>query len=74
MRIHRPSIQTIQLSPKEHFPSTVGCREMSLNIFDDGRAYAEGEHRTWLTALRFAAIARVPLPQGVRIITTRKAV
>ena len=45
-----------------------------LNIFDDGCAYTEGEHRTWLTALDFAAIARVPIAEDVRILTVRKAV
>ena len=45
-----------------------------LNIFDDGRAYTEGEHRTWLTAAGFAEIARVPLPEGVSIMTARKHV
>jgi hypothetical protein len=41
---------------------TVGFNLVFLNIFDDGRAYTEGEHRTWLTALGFAEIERVPLP------------
>src|SRR5262249_9407663 len=59
--VHRPSIQTIQPSPKEHFPSTVGFTVVFLNIFDDGRTYTEGEHCTWLTALGFAKIERVPL-------------
>jgi SAM-dependent methyltransferase len=51
---------------------TVGFNVVFLNIFDDGRAYTEGEHRTWLTAAGFAEIARVPLPEGVSIMTARK--
>jgi len=53
---------------------TVGFNVVFLNIFDEGRAYTEGEHRTWLTAAGFAEIARVPLPEGVSIITARKHV
>ena len=49
-----------RLSPVD----TVGFNLVFLNIFDDGRAYTEGEHRTWLTALGFAEIERVPLPEG----------
>jgi SAM-dependent methyltransferase len=53
---------------------TVGFNVVFLNIFDDGRAYTEGEYRTWLTAAGFAEIARVPLPEGVSIMTARKPV
>ena len=53
---------------------TVGFNVVFLNIFDEGRAYTEGEHRTWLTAAGFAEIARVPLPEGVSIMTARKHV
>ena len=59
-----------RLSPVD----TVGFNLVFLNIFDEGRAYTEGEHRTWLTALGFAEIARVPLPEGVSIISARKPV
>jgi len=51
---------------------TVGFNVAFLNIFDEGRAYTEGEYRTWLTAAGFAEIARVPLPEGVSLITARK--
>jgi len=53
---------------------TVGFNVVFLNIFDEGRAYTESEHRTWLTALGFAEIERVSLPEGVSIITARKPV
>ena len=45
-----------------------------LNIFDDGRAYTEGEHYTWLTALGFAKIERVALREGVSTMTAHKPV
>ena len=51
---------------------TVGFNVVFLNIFDDGRAYTEGEHRIWLTAAGFTEMARVPLPEGVSIMTARK--
>jgi precorrin-6B methylase 2 len=57
-----------RLSPGD----TVGFNLVFLNIFDDGRAYTEGEHRTWLTAVGFAEIERIPLPEGVSIMTARK--
>jgi hypothetical protein len=53
---------------------TVGFNVVFLNIFDDGRAYTEGEHRTWLTTAGFAEIERVSLPEGVSIMTARKPV
>jgi hypothetical protein len=45
-----------------------------LNIFDDGCASTAGEHGPWLTALGFAEVVRVPLPEDVRLITTHKPV
>jgi SAM-dependent methyltransferase len=59
-----------RLSPVD----TVGFNLVFLNIFDAGRAYTESEHRTWLTVLGFAEIERVPLPEGVSIITACKPV
>ena len=53
---------------------TVGFNLVFLNIFDAGRAYTESEHRAWLTALSFAEIERVPLPEGVSIMTASKPV
>jgi len=53
---------------------TVGFNLVFLNVFDAGRAYTESEHRTWLTALGFTEIERIPLPEGVSIITARKPV
>jgi hypothetical protein len=59
-----------RLAPVE----SVGFDLVFLNIFDDGRAYTEGEYRAWLTAAGFAEIERVPLPEGVSIITARKPI
>ena len=53
---------------------TVGFNVVFLNIFDEGRAYTEGEHRTWLTAAGFAEVERVLLPEGVSIMTAREPV
>jgi len=52
----------------------VGFNLIFLNIFDEGRAYTEGEHRVWLTAAGFTEIARAPLPEGISIMTARKPV
>jgi SAM-dependent methyltransferase len=59
-----------RLAPVE----SVGFDLVFLNIFDEGRAYTESEHRAWLTAAGFTEIERVPLPEGVSIITACKPV
>ena len=59
-----------RLSPVD----AVGFNLIFLNIFDEGRAYTEGEHRVWLTAAGFTEIARAPLPEGISIMTARKPV
>lgn len=55
-------------------PLTVGMNLVFLNIYDDGLAYTEGEHREWLTEAGFADITLSPIqiPNGVRLITARK--
>ena len=70
---------TIQHLASAVYPSFAMLAGMQLdvftpNIFDAGRSYTESEHRTWLTALGFAEIERVPLPEGVGIITARKPI
>jgi len=52
----------------------VGFNLLALNAFDDGRAYTEGEYRAWLTAAGFGEMARVPLAEGVSIMTARKSI
>jgi hypothetical protein len=43
-----------------------------VNIYDDGQAYTEGEHRTWLREAGDEGVERVPLPEGASIIAARK--
>ena len=50
----------------------VGFNLVALNEFDAGRAYTEGEYRTWLTAAGFVEIARVVIAEGASIMTARK--
>jgi hypothetical protein len=52
----------------------MGFNLVALNTFDEGRAYTEGEYRAWLTAAGFGEMARVPLAEGVSIMTARKPV
>jgi SAM-dependent methyltransferase len=57
-----------RLSPIE----TVTRNLFFLNIYDDGQAYTEGEHHTWLRDAGFEGFERVPLPEGASIISARK--
>jgi hypothetical protein len=57
-----------RLSPSE----TVGFNLIFLNLFDEGRAYTEGEHRAWLTASGFEHIERISLAGGVSVMTAHK--
>ena len=59
-----------RLAPVE----SVGFDLVFLNIFDDGRAYTDSEHRTWLTAAGFVDIERVLIAEGASIMTARKPV
>lgn len=43
-----------------------------LNIYDEGRAYTEREHREWLKEAGFADFERTILPDGFSMIRTRK--
>jgi hypothetical protein len=51
---------------------SVGFNLVFLNLFDEGRAYTEREHREWLSASGFEEMERVPLAEGNSIITARK--
>jgi len=44
-----------------------------LNIYDQGQAYTEHEHREWLTAAGFADFERKILPDGFSMVRARKA-
>lgn len=50
----------------------VAANVMFLNIYDDGQAYTEGEHRRWLESAGFQDIAREPLSGGYSIICGTK--
>ena len=58
-----------RLAPLDAVASNV----MFLNIYDDGQAYTEGEHRAWLTAAGCAEIVREELSGGYSIISGVKA-
>ncbi len=45
-----------------------------LNVYDEGRAYTEGEYRAWLEEAGFVVLERVVVPNGTSIIKARKAV
>lgn len=51
---------------------TVGFNLVFLNLYGEGRAYTEWEHRDWLTASGFEDIERVPIAGGNSIVTARK--
>ncbi len=57
-----------RLSPLE----TVGFNLVFLNVYRDGCACTEHEHREWLTALSFDHIERKPLTNGFSVITAHK--
>jgi hypothetical protein len=59
-----------RLSPLE----TVGFNLVFLNVYRDGCACTEHEHRAWLTTLGFERIGRYPLSQGFSVISARKPV
>ena len=58
-----------QLSPPEIAASNFAF----LNIYDEGRAFTESEHRAWLAQAGFGNIERTPLPSGECIIRAEKA-
>jgi SAM-dependent methyltransferase len=57
-----------RLSP----PEMVGSNLHFLNIFDEGQAYTEQEHRDWLAEAGFVGFKRVNLPNSRSIVTARK--
>lgn len=63
-------LDDLRLAPMD----TVRLNVVFLYVFDDGRAYTEGEHHMRLTPTGFAEIERIPLPEGVGIMTARKPV
>lgn len=57
-----------RLSP----PETVAGNLFFLNVFDEGQAYTEHEHRDWLAAAGFAQCERLILPNNMSIVSARK--
>ena len=51
----------------------VASNVMFLNIYDDGQAYTEGEHRQWLEDAGFGDVAREPLNGGYSIMSGIKS-
>jgi ubiquinone/menaquinone biosynthesis C-methylase UbiE len=57
-----------RLSP----PETVAGNLFFLNVFDEGQAYTEQEHRDWLAEAGFAQCERHILPNKMSIVSARK--
>ena len=53
-------------------PGAVAFNLLTLNTFDEGQAYTEGEHRDWLTEAAFKGFERVGLPDGRSILKSHK--
>ena len=53
-------------------PQTVEFNLNAINVFDEGQAHTEQEHRNWLTEAGFEGFERVTLPSGTSIISARK--
>jgi len=51
---------------------TVGFNLVFVNIYDDGRAYTEGEYRSWLETAGFTDVAAKEFRGGDVLITARK--
>ncbi len=57
-----------RLSP----PATVAGNLFFLNVFDEGQAYTEQEHRDWLADAGFEHCERHILPNNMSIVSARK--
>lgn len=55
-------------------PLTVGFNLVFLNVYDDGQAFTEAEHRAWLAEAGFGGIVveAGTMPGGASLITARK--
>lgn len=53
-------------------PEKVGLNLVFINLYDDGQAYTEQEHRNWLTEANFGDFQRISLSEGRSIIAARK--
>ncbi len=56
-------------------PSQITAANFAFaNIYDEGRAFTEAEHRAWLAEAGFTTFDRTLLPSGESIIRTDKTV
>ena len=53
-------------------PDLVGFNLVFINIYDEGQAYTEQEHKDWLEEVGFGDFERIVLPDESSIITARK--
>ncbi len=53
-------------------PEKVGLNLVFINLYDDGQAYTEQEHRDWLAEADFEDFERIRLSEGRSIISARK--
>ena len=53
-------------------PEKVGLNLVFINVYEEGQAYTEQEHRDWLAEAGFVSFERISLPEGNSIITARK--
>ena len=58
-----------RLSP----PDAVAINVMFLNVYDDGQAYTEAEHRGWFAEAGLVSVVRTPLAGGYSIMHGVKA-
>ena len=61
-------IDNSRTSPKK----LVGFNLVYINVYDEGQAYTEQEHKDWLEEAGFGSFRRTILADGSSIITARK--
>ena len=54
-------------------PESVAFNMVFINVYDDGRAYTESEHRGWLAAAGFRDVERHRIGEGNSIMTATRA-
>ena len=53
-------------------PEKVGLNLVFVNVYNEGQAYTEQEHRDWLSEAGFEHFERIKLPNGGSFISARK--
>jgi ubiquinone/menaquinone biosynthesis C-methylase UbiE len=53
-------------------PELAGFNLVFINVYDEGQAYTEQEHKDWLEEAGFVNFERIKLPEGGSTITARK--